>query len=138
MATDIGKLIREARERHGLSQQRLARRCATSQRHVSRIERGEVSPTIKMLERLLHAMGKRLEVAVAPGLRSNQSTAELRAEFESTTAGERIAETAELSEFLTSVQPTTRGQTLSADQWRDLMAKAPAGDDLLTNSRLRD
>lgn len=97
--------MREARQRHGLSQQRLARRCATSQRHISRIEQGEVSPSIETLERLLRAMGERLALSAEPGLRGNQSTAELQAALAGTTAGERIAETAELSEFLTGIEP---------------------------------
>lgn len=103
MAISVGQLVREARQRHGLSQQRLARRCATSQRHVSRIERDEVSPTVETLERLLRAMGERLVLSAKPGPRGNQSTAELRAALETTTAGERIVETAELSEFLTGI-----------------------------------
>ena len=103
MTVMVGEFVRETRLRHGLSQQRLARRCATSQRHISRIERGEVSPSVETLERLLRAMGKRLELRVAPGLRGNQSTAELRAAVAETTAGERIAETAALSEFLTGI-----------------------------------
>lgn len=105
MGTDIGELVRKARRRHGLSQERLARRCATSQRHISRIERGDVSPSVETLERLLRAMGERLEVRAMPGPRGNQSTVELRAALEQTTAGERIAETAALSEFLTGIQP---------------------------------
>jgi transcriptional regulator with XRE-family HTH domain len=103
MAISVGRLVREARQRHGLTQQRLARRCATSQRHISRVERDEVSPTVETLERLLRAMGERLTLTAEPGPRGNQSTAELREALEGTTAGERIAETAELSEFLTGI-----------------------------------
>ena len=105
MAIDVGQLVREVRRRHGLSQQRLARRCATSQRHISRIERGEVSPSVETLERLLRAMGERLELKAAPGPKGNQSTAALQAALQHTTAGERIAETATLSEFLTGIRP---------------------------------
>lgn len=108
MAIDVGRLVRAARLRHGLSQQSLARRCATSQRHISRIERNEVSPSVDTLERLLRAMGERLELAAAPGPRSNHSTAELQAALRDTTAGERIAETAALSEFLTGIEPARR------------------------------
>jgi transcriptional regulator with XRE-family HTH domain len=101
---DPGQLIRDARRRHGLNQQSLARRCQTNQRHISRIERGDVSPTVETLERLLRAMGERLELAAAPGPRSNQSTAELRAEHQQGTASERFAEIAALSEFLTGIE----------------------------------
>jgi transcriptional regulator with XRE-family HTH domain len=105
VAIDVGRLVRDARQRHGLSQQRLARRCLTSQRHISRIERGEVSPSVETLERLLRAMGERLELEATPGPRGNQSTAELKAALEDTTPGERISETAALSEFLTGIEP---------------------------------
>jgi transcriptional regulator with XRE-family HTH domain len=103
MAISVGRLVRDARQRHGLTQQRLARRCATSQRHISRIERDEVSPSVETLERLLRAMGERLTLTAVPGPRGNQSTAELQDAVETTTPGERIAETAELSEFLTGI-----------------------------------
>jgi transcriptional regulator with XRE-family HTH domain len=105
MGNDVGLLVRETRLCRKLTQKQLARWCATSQRHISRIERGEVSPTVKTLEKLMHAMGKRLELSVVPGPKSNMSTAELRAALETTTAGERIAEAAELSEFLTGIVP---------------------------------
>jgi transcriptional regulator with XRE-family HTH domain len=105
VAIDVGQLVRAARHRHRLSQQRLARRCATSQRHISRIERGEVSPSVETLERLLRAMGERLELTAAAGPSGNQSTAELQAALQDMTAGERIAETAALSEFLTGIEP---------------------------------
>jgi uncharacterized protein len=61
-----GKTIKQARERHGLSQVRLALRAGTDQAAVSRIERGEVSPTVETVERLLAAMGERLELEVSP------------------------------------------------------------------------
>ena len=63
---DPGQLIREARKRHGLSQQSLARRVGTRQSAVSRLERGEVSPTVETLNLMLNAMGERLEIGGAP------------------------------------------------------------------------
>lgn len=60
----IGTLIRKTRERHGLSQERLARRAGTTQAVVSRIERGVSSPSIEMLQRLLGAMGWELDVGL--------------------------------------------------------------------------
>ncbi len=60
---------------------------------------------METLERLLRAMGERLELTAAPGPRGNQSTAELQAALQDMTAGERIAETAALSEFLTGIGP---------------------------------
>ena len=60
-----GHLIRDARERHGLSQQRLARRVGTHQSAISRLEADEVSPTVDTLELLMRAMGERLELSGA-------------------------------------------------------------------------
>lgn len=61
-----GELIRNTRIRHGLSQQSLARRAGTRQSAISRLERGEVSPTVETLQLLLNAMGERLELGGAP------------------------------------------------------------------------
>lgn len=60
---DAGAIVRETRERHGLSQSRLARRAGTSQSFVSRVEAGTISPTVETLERLLLVMGERLDVS---------------------------------------------------------------------------
>jgi transcriptional regulator with XRE-family HTH domain len=57
---DVGALVAELRERHGLSQRALAVRASTSQAWISRVERGEISPSIASLERVLGAMGERL------------------------------------------------------------------------------
>ena len=97
------RLIRDVRRRHGVSQASLARRARTSQTHVSRIERGEVSPSVETLERLLECMGERLELRSLPAARVNQSTADLRADYERRSPGERVAEAAELSHALTSI-----------------------------------
>ena len=52
--------MREARERHGLTQKQLAIRARTSQAAISRIERGLVSPTVEMLEKLLAMVNEEL------------------------------------------------------------------------------
>lgn len=100
---DAGSLIREARARNGVTQETLARRASTTQKQVSRIERGEVSPSVSTLSRLLAAMGERLELQAVPGPRDNRSDDELRADFVSLTASERIAQTAALSRLLSGV-----------------------------------
>jgi transcriptional regulator with XRE-family HTH domain len=58
MAVDPATLLRETRERHGLSQARLAHRARTTQGAISRIERGEEAVTWERLRGLLHAMGE--------------------------------------------------------------------------------
>jgi transcriptional regulator with XRE-family HTH domain len=103
MSPDGGALIREARGRHGISQESLARRARTTQKQISRIERGEISPSVATLSRLLAAMGERLELRAVAGPRSNASDAELRADFEELTPSERIAQTAALSRTATAL-----------------------------------
>lgn len=98
-----GTVVREARQRHGLSQAALARRARTTQKQVSRIERGEISPSVATVARLLEAMGMRLELRAVPGPRDNRSDAELRADFRELTATERIAQTSAVSRTLTGI-----------------------------------
>lgn len=58
-------LIRISREAAGLSQDALAARAGTSQPAVSRYESGASSPSVETLDRLLAAMGARLELRAA-------------------------------------------------------------------------
>lgn len=66
MTTEPGRLLREARARHGLSQECLARRANTTQSAISRIEQERGSPTIRTLEELLRLLGEDLALAVEP------------------------------------------------------------------------
>jgi transcriptional regulator with XRE-family HTH domain len=63
---DTADLVRSARERAHLSARDLAARCGVSASTVTRIERGEINPTVAMLERLLDASGSSLVVTVEP------------------------------------------------------------------------
>ena len=99
----VAETLRAARRRHGVSQRALARRSRTSQTHVSRIERGEVSPSVDTLARLLEVLGERLELSAVPGPRGNATTEELREDFERLSPGERIVRAAELSRALTGI-----------------------------------
>lgn len=103
MAANAGSFIQEARRRHGISQETLARRAGTTQKQISRIEHGEGSPSVSTLSRLLAAMGERLELRAVPGPRDNRTDDELRADFQDLTASERIAQTAALSRTLTGI-----------------------------------
>jgi len=60
MNLEPGQLLREARTRHGLSQERLARRAGTTQSAISRIEQERLSPTVQTLAELFHLMGEEL------------------------------------------------------------------------------
>jgi len=55
-----GQLLKEARRRHGISQERLAIRAGTTQSAISRIERDKVSPAVETLRGLLHLLGEDL------------------------------------------------------------------------------
>jgi transcriptional regulator with XRE-family HTH domain len=61
-----GQLIREARERHGLTQAELARRAGTTQTAISRLEAGGRSPSVETLGRLVACMGERIELGTRP------------------------------------------------------------------------
>jgi transcriptional regulator with XRE-family HTH domain len=58
-----GQLLREARERHGVSQKQLAMRASTTQSAISRIERDKVSPSVETLRELLYLLGEDLTLA---------------------------------------------------------------------------
>ena len=55
--THIARQVRDLRERRGLSLDALAARCAVSRSMISRIERGESSPTAVLLEKLATGLG---------------------------------------------------------------------------------
>jgi hypothetical protein len=59
---EVPSLIREAREKAGLTQSDLASRAGTSQPAVARYESGLVSPSVTTLDRLLRACGVALHV----------------------------------------------------------------------------
>lgn len=82
---DAAALIRAARRRNGVSQRTLALRAATDQAAVSRIERGEVSPSVATVERLLAAMGEELELAARP-MERDYDPLHMRASLERTPA----------------------------------------------------
>lgn len=54
---DVGRRVRELRERQGLSLRALAERCGLSGTAISQIERGETSPTVSSLHLLATALG---------------------------------------------------------------------------------
>lgn len=85
-----GELLRATRERHGLSQQRLARRAGTTQAVISRIERGAASPSVETLRRLLGAMGWELDVGLRRSRWQDHDPAALKA-FGERTPQERVA-----------------------------------------------
>jgi hypothetical protein len=69
---------------------------------VGRIERGEISPSVATLERLLRTMGERLELGAVAAEGSNLSDAELR-EAVALTRVERVQQAFALSRTLTQL-----------------------------------
>jgi transcriptional regulator with XRE-family HTH domain len=61
-----GRLLSEARRRHGVSQGELAVRAGTTQSAISRIERDHVSPSIETLHELLYLLGEDLALTAEP------------------------------------------------------------------------
>ena len=59
-------VIKDARQRSGLSQRELARRAGTSQAAISRIERGLEQPTLERLEQILAGLGWRPVIELEP------------------------------------------------------------------------
>jgi transcriptional regulator with XRE-family HTH domain len=66
MTAISGALVREARERSGLTQRALAERAATTQSVVGRVEAGIGSPRVETVERLLEAAGFRARIVLEP------------------------------------------------------------------------
>src|SRR3954453_18181575 len=60
-----GELLREARQRHEISQKQLAIRASTAQSAISRIERDQVSPSIETLRELLYLLGEDLQMGAS-------------------------------------------------------------------------
>ena len=105
---DPATLIRDARARHRLGQAALARRARTSQAQISRIERGEISPSVSTLARLLEAMGERLELTTTPLPHGNRTDDDARSDA-ALDAAERVAHAAALSRALTSIASGPHG-----------------------------
>lgn len=102
-----GELLREARRRHGVSQEQLAARARTSQAAISRIERDVVSPTVSTLESLLDLLGEELGLEATPidyGHDRTLIAANLRYSPE-----ERIERQASWSRGLRELQGSARG-----------------------------
>jgi len=69
LAYELGRAVRELRERHGWSQTQLAAAAGMTQSAVARFEAGGTVPTLPVLERLAHALDVELAVQFKP--RSN-------------------------------------------------------------------
>lgn len=61
---NAGRVIRDRRLANGLTQAQLALRAGSTQAAISRLERGELSPTMETVERLLAVMGEGADIVV--------------------------------------------------------------------------
>ncbi|NTV23688.1 MAG: helix-turn-helix transcriptional regulator [Nanoarchaeota archaeon] len=61
----IGVMLKQARESAGMTQEELARRLKTKKTAISRIENHAEDVKLSTLEKVAHALGKRLEVKIA-------------------------------------------------------------------------
>lgn len=96
---NAGRLLREARERAGLSQRELAERAGTSQSVVARIESGRTSPTEGTLSRLLEAAGFELRVTLVPRPAADTHMLDDVARILRLTPEQRLIELRNLSRF---------------------------------------
>jgi ribosome-binding protein aMBF1 (putative translation factor) len=66
LAAEVGERIHAAREAAGLTQRELARRMATSQAAIDRLESGGVGATLTTLQRVATALGLEVNVELKP------------------------------------------------------------------------
>jgi ribosome-binding protein aMBF1 (putative translation factor) len=66
LAFELGRSVRQLRERQGWSQSELAREAGMTQSAVARFEAGGTVPTLPVLERLARAIGAELAVSFSP------------------------------------------------------------------------
>jgi transcriptional regulator with XRE-family HTH domain len=102
-----GRLLRDARRRHGVTQEQLAARARTSQAAISRIERGLVSPSVSTLATLLDLLGEQLELSATPiDYGHDRTLIEQNLRY---TAEERIERQAEWSRGMREFEGIARG-----------------------------
>ena len=66
MVSPLGAVIREARERSGLTQAELAKRVRTTTSAIARYESGRIRPRFEIARRSVEACGFELRVEAAP------------------------------------------------------------------------
>lgn len=93
-----GRILREARQRHEVTQGELAIRAGTTQSAISRIEQDRVSPSIETLENLLFVLGEDLVVRAEPrdfGIDKTLNRSNL-----AFTPGQRVRRSLEFADFV--------------------------------------
>jgi transcriptional regulator with XRE-family HTH domain len=111
-------LLREARQRAGLSQKELAKRAGTSQPAVARLEAGQASPTLATLERLVGAAGFDLGIELVPKATPDPLVDAYKRDVDRTllrenlrrSMDERLRSLGELQEFGNELERAVRAQ----------------------------
>jgi transcriptional regulator with XRE-family HTH domain len=99
-----GLLLRNVRLRHGLTQMDLSRRASTTARQVGRIERDEISPSVRTLQRLMRAMGEELVLSTGGAVAGADPVLEqARADLRDLTVAQRVAQSMALSRTATAI-----------------------------------
>jgi predicted transcriptional regulator len=104
LRSSAGELLRAARRRAGLSQRRLARRAATTQSVVARIETGETSPRWDTLRQLVRAAGFDLRAEVIPRPRADSHMMQDVARILRLSPEDRLREVAALNRFVAAAR----------------------------------
>ena len=104
MSRDAARLLTEARSRGGLTQRELARRAGTAQSVITRIERGQNSPTWETLKQLITAAGFELDCELVLRPVADSHMLEDVARILSLTPEDRLNEVRNIDQFLTAVR----------------------------------
>jgi ribosome-binding protein aMBF1 (putative translation factor) len=75
LARAVAVAVAGYRTKHRLTQTQLAERLGARQPHVARLEMGEHTPSLEMLQRLSRMLGLRFIVEVAPARKGSAKTA---------------------------------------------------------------
>ncbi len=105
-----GQLLREARKRHGVSQEQLATRASTTQSAISLIERDRVSPSVETLRELLFLLGEDLTLGTKE--RDFGIDRTLTAERLKASPSERVKYGLAMVEQLIAISPNVRSEAM--------------------------
>jgi transcriptional regulator with XRE-family HTH domain len=101
-------IIREARQRAGLTQRELAQRARKAQSEIAKIERGRRDPTVTTLERLVRAAGYDLKIQLVP---YDDHDERLVADHLKLTPAERLAAVDDFNTFVSIAKVVDRGHS---------------------------
>ncbi len=97
-------MLREARQRAGISQRVLAEKSGVPQSTIARIEAGKNVPRVDTLDRLLRTCGYSLEIEPALGLGVERSTIRERLKMSPAERLSRLTQEAQVLEILRSAR----------------------------------